>query len=473
MRLIAWAVRLVVADTGIIPAPPIWAASDLGSLQQPVAIAASVVARAIGPNPNAVQEPARAGLLLGAPAGRRFAAAITGRLAVLPQRWKAAVAAMLLAAVLVAVGWAFWSWAGREPELTITARPSLVVLPVKPLGDEADAALATLGEIAAGIWRAPRGFLPDIRPPSAAKGANEEPTAIGRRLRVRYVVRALARREKEHLHVTIQLIEAQAGRQIWAADIAYRPVERDAQSRAAAHRRNAGRRDSPGGGAAPAAGQHAGRAFRHVGPPAHDRRARCHVQRQAITYFEKALAADPQHVLALVHYARATAIHRLSGWMDGNEVEQRIAKAEAAIDLAIRRAPSAGGFVTRGSVMRAKGEHGLAIAAFRHALDLDANFFPARAELGRSLIDIGKPRKPSLCSRRRSRRTRPASPGSCGITGWDWRHCTCRADTKKRGCGWTTRSRRIRTMTLPIASRRWRLMRPVAATRRGLRSRHL
>jgi DNA-binding winged helix-turn-helix (wHTH) protein/tetratricopeptide (TPR) repeat protein len=342
-----------------------------------------------------VEEAARAGLEMGAPDGQRFAAAIAGRWPPLPQRWKVAVAAIVLVSVLVGGTWAFWSSAGREPELTMMAVPSLVVLPIKPPLGEADVALATLGdEIAAGIWRAPRGFIPDIRPPSAAKDESEEPTAAGRRLGVRYVVRALARRDKENILVAVQLIETQTGRQVWVGDVAYGSDERDAQSRAAARigqmladeiLRVEARRPLP-------VNMQAGH-FVMLGRPLMTDGRDAASNAKAIAYFEKALGVDPQHVLALVHYARATAIHRLSGWMDENEVEQRIAKAEAAIDLAIRRAPSAGGYVTQGGVLRAKGEHGLAIAAFEHALELDPSFFPARAELGRSLIDVGEAEK--------------------------------------------------------------------------------
>jgi tetratricopeptide (TPR) repeat protein len=41
-------------------------------------------------------------------------------------------------------------------------------------------------------------------------------------------------------------------------------------------------------------------------------------------------------------------------------------------------------------VLRAKSEHGPAIDAFRVALKLEENFFPARAELARTLIDAGR-----------------------------------------------------------------------------------
>ena len=49
--------RLIVAYTGIVPAPPITAASVAGSLQEPITVVViSVVVRTIGPDPDAVAE---------------------------------------------------------------------------------------------------------------------------------------------------------------------------------------------------------------------------------------------------------------------------------------------------------------------------------------------------------------------------------------------------------------------------------
>jgi DNA-binding winged helix-turn-helix (wHTH) protein/tetratricopeptide (TPR) repeat protein len=319
-------------------------------------------------------------------------ALISSWLGVLQQRRRVPVAAAVLVAMLMAAGWVYWSW-GRPTELTMTHVPSLVVLAVKPLGDQADTALATLAdEIAAALWRAPRGFNPVIQPSSAVKDAQDNPKAIGRNLGVRYLVRNLARRESEQIHVTVQLIEARSARQVWTRDFAYRPGEPKAQSRLAARI-----------GQTLAAEILLAEVLRPL--PARleaghfvmlgrkllidDNNAKGGAG--AIAYFEKALAADPKHFLALVHYARAVARHRLAGWMPESEAGEKVARAEAAIDLALDIEPNAAGaHLTRGNVLRAKSEYGPAIEAFKLALQLDENFFPARAELARTLIDADR-----------------------------------------------------------------------------------
>ena len=182
----------------------------------------------------AMPEP-RAALSGPAPDAADIAAGIS-RLRALPQRPHALLAALALGAVLlVGGGWALLSWSSRPVNLTMTAVPSIAVLPVKPLGDDTDAALATLAdEIAAGMWRSARGFDPDIRPTSAVKDALADPKTIGRELRVRYIVRGLARRESEDLRINVELIEADSVRQIWVGTFDYRPGQIGAQTRTAA-----------------------------------------------------------------------------------------------------------------------------------------------------------------------------------------------------------------------------------------------
>jgi DNA-binding winged helix-turn-helix (wHTH) protein/TolB-like protein/Tfp pilus assembly protein PilF len=313
-------------------------------------------------------------------------------LRLLQQRWQISAAGAVLAAMLIAGGWAFWSW-GRPTELTMTHLPSLVVLPVKPLGDQADTALATLAdEIAAALWRAPRGFNPVIQPTTAVKDAQDDPKVIGRNLGVRYLVRNLARREGEQIHVTVQLVEARSARQVWARDFAFRPGEPKAQSRLAARigqtlaaeiLRAEVLRPLP-------ARLEAGH-FVMLGRKLLTDEDNAKGNAGAIAYFEKALAADRKHFLALVHYARAIARHRIIGWMPESEAGEKVAKAEEAIDLALSIEPNAAGaHLTRANLLRAKSEYGPAIDAFWVALKLDENFFPARAELARTLIDAGR-----------------------------------------------------------------------------------
>ena len=274
------------------------------------------------------------------------------------------------------------------------AEPSIAVLPFKPLGDATDAALAVFAdEIAAGVWRAARGFDPDIRPTSAVKDARADPKTIGRDLGVRYIVRGLARRESDGLHVNVELIEADSVRQVWVGTFDYRPGQAGAQTGTAAFigrtlaaelLRAEVRRPLP---ATPGAGH-----YTMLGRALMTEKISAERNRQAIAYFEKAMSIEPNHFLALVHYARATGGYSLTGWLPENEHEERLAKAEDAILRALQQEPkSAHAHAAHGHVLRAKGEHQQAVEAFKLALLHDPHFVHARAELGRALIDIGKP----------------------------------------------------------------------------------
>jgi DNA-binding winged helix-turn-helix (wHTH) protein/tetratricopeptide (TPR) repeat protein len=309
-----------------------------------------------------------------------------------PEWQRSLIVAGLLFITLAGSGWLGWQWT-RPAEVTMMAVPSIAVLPVKALGDDTDTALATLAdEIAAGIWRAPRGFVPDIKPTSAVKDLQVDPKAIGRLLGVRYVVRNLARREGEQLQITVQLIEADTARQVWAGDFDYRLGQPGAQGRTAARigrsiatevLRIEVRRPLP---ARPGAGH-----YTMLGRKLMTEESDSKANAEAIAYFEKAIEADPTHILALVHYARAVAVHSLNGWLAESAEAETLAKAERAINEALKRdTENTGGHTIHGNLLRARGEHEQAIVAFKRALAINQNFLPARAELGRALIDVGK-----------------------------------------------------------------------------------
>ncbi len=306
------------------------------------------------------------------------------------------IAACLLGVVLAGTGWLVWSWSARPAELTMMAEPSIVLLPVPPLGDDSDKALANLtGEIATGIWRAPRGFKPNIRPANAIKNAEADPMAIGRQAGARYVVRTGARREADVLHINIEVIEAEGGRQVWLGAFEYRPGERGAQYRTAARigrtlaaeiLRTEARRPLP-------PRVEAGHLVMLGRSLMNDERS-ARTNGEAIALFEKAIVMDGENFLALVQFARATADHIMNGWAPQSERTDRLAKAEEAVNKAIKLEPiSAGAFLTRGGVLRARGDYQQAIEAFKEALRQNPNFANAHAELGRAMIDVGEPQK--------------------------------------------------------------------------------
>jgi TolB-like protein len=103
------------------------------------------------------------------------------------------------------------------------------------VGGETDTAIAALADdIVTGLWRAPRGFKPDVRPAGGLRGTVKDAKAIGRDLRVRYLVRAGARRESGLMLVNVQLLEAESARQLWVGSFDYRLDHPAAQGRMAA-----------------------------------------------------------------------------------------------------------------------------------------------------------------------------------------------------------------------------------------------
>lgn len=316
-----------------------------------------------------------------------------------PWQWqRAAVAASLLAILLLAVGWLTWQALGPEKSLTMMASPSIGVLPVKPLGDDTDRAIATLAdEIATGIWRAPRGFHPRIPPPSAAADVPGDARTTGRKLDVRYVVQTSARRDGEFMHLNVQVIEAATTRQLWVGAFQYRPVEPGAQDKAAALigrtivvevLRAEVKRPLPD---RPQAAH-----FVMLGRPLMSESVNAASNAKAIGLFEKALEIDPNYTLALGHFARSIANHALTGWMLPSARADKLARAEAAIRKVVELEPrSATAHVVYGNVLRARsgrGDSEQAVKAFEAAIGLDENIAIAHAELGRTLIDVGQPR---------------------------------------------------------------------------------
>jgi tetratricopeptide (TPR) repeat protein len=197
------------------------------------------------------------------------------------------------------------------------------------------------------------------------------------------------------MHLNIEVIEAESGTQVWLGAFEYRPGERGAQYRTAARigrtlaaeiLRTEARRPLP-------ARMEAGH-FVILGRSLMNDERSAKTNGEAIALFQKAIDMDGDNFLALGNFARATADHILNGWAPANEHEDRLAKAEDAINKAIKLEPkSAGAFLTRGGVLRARGDYQQAIEAFKEALKLNPNFANAHAELGRVMIDVGEPEK--------------------------------------------------------------------------------
>jgi len=309
-------------------------------------------------------------------------------------RWQPlSIAAALLVAVLAGGAWLLWKAARPAPPLTMIASPSIVVLPVRATGNDTDHAVAALtDEIVTELWRAPRAFQLDIRSIHATTDLPAEPKTLGRKLKVRYIVRSSARREDDLIRLNVQLTEAETSRQIWAGTFDYKLNQAGAQSLAAARvgrtlvyelQQAEVQRPLP---ANPEAAH-----YTMIGRSLMDNERSPKTSAEALALFEKAINMEPRYFPALVQFARLTAGHILNGWVSRDEREARLVKAEDAIKLALSLEPtSAGAHFAHGGLLRVRGEYEQAVTAFRQALIHNPNYAHAYAEMGRTKIELGR-----------------------------------------------------------------------------------
>jgi DNA-binding winged helix-turn-helix (wHTH) protein/tetratricopeptide (TPR) repeat protein len=306
----------------------------------------------------------------------------------------ALAAAIAAAVVLMAGGWAVWSWVTRPAELTMMAVPSLAILPIKVLGEEPDRislGVALTSEIGTELSRAPRGYDLHIRLAPDYSGPVEPPWRAGRELGVRYIVVGSTRAEGDTRLINIQVIEAASGRPIWAEPFTYAPGEPKAQNRVAARiarmiqaqlMRAEARLPLP---SRPGANHYAmlGRAKMSGGGglKAND---------EAMAYFDKGRALDPDSVPALQGAARTRVNKVLNNWVPKEQRGPLLKEAGAALDRAFNQARRDPGLhVARGAYLRALGKYAEAIAEFQHAVELNPNYTLAHAELGRAKVEVG------------------------------------------------------------------------------------
>lgn len=122
-----------------------------------------------------------------------------------------------------------------------------------------------------------------------------------------------------------------------------------------------------------------------------DREHTSRANKDALVLFDKALALDPNSKLALLGYARVMIVDVTDGWAPPEEHAARLDQGEAAIERAIKLDPKhARAYLLRGFLWRARGDPDRALAAFQDALALNPNYAWARAEAGRTKIDIGR-----------------------------------------------------------------------------------
>lgn len=122
-----------------------------------------------------------------------------------------------------------------------------------------------------------------------------------------------------------------------------------------------------------------------------DREHTADANKEALRLFDKALSLDPNSMLALLGYARVMIVDVTDGWAPREEHAARLNQAEAAIERAIKLDPQhARAYLLRGFLWRARRVPERALLEFQRALALDSTSAWARAEAGRTKIDLGR-----------------------------------------------------------------------------------
>jgi TolB-like protein/class 3 adenylate cyclase/Tfp pilus assembly protein PilF len=134
-------------------------------------------------------------------------------------RWRHAIAAVLVAAVLIASGALVWTQYLHQPAtaLSIPEKPSLAVLPFENLsGDAAGDRLADgmTEDVTTNISLSRDLFVIARNSTLIYKGRPIDTRQIGRELGVQYVLAGSVQTSSDHARITAQLIEAATGRQV-------------------------------------------------------------------------------------------------------------------------------------------------------------------------------------------------------------------------------------------------------------------
>jgi DNA-binding winged helix-turn-helix (wHTH) protein/TolB-like protein len=308
-------------------------------------------------------------------------------------RWHALAAAIVVVAVLLASGWGVRGWLMRSAAPSMSAVPSIAVLPFAPVGGEIPSrdVAALSDDVMTNLARVPRGYGLRIEATSVDKLDGMPLRSVGRRLGVRYLVTGTVRRDGDIRQVNVQLIDAESGRAAWAELFDHplgqpgaetRMAETIARAVAAQVLRAESRLPLP---AHPQAGH-----FVILGRSFMSERGGREANRRALAFFDQARALDPNLIPALLGYGRTRVNMALNGWVSAEEARRLLDEAEPAIAHATELdSRDVGVQVLRGAYLRARGREEDAIAAFTRAIELLPSYALAHAELGRAKIEVG------------------------------------------------------------------------------------
>jgi TolB-like protein/Tfp pilus assembly protein PilF len=281
------------------------------------------------------------------------------------------------------------------PPLCSAPRLSMVVLPFANIGGDPEQEYFVDGvteSLTTDLSRISGAFVIARETAFTFKRKPVDVKKLGRELNVRYVLEGSVQRAGNRLRVNVQLIDAETGNHLWAERFD-KPIADlfDMQDEIVSRLANA--LD------AELIAAEARRAARSLHPDAMDLVFQGKVwfnkgltpdyMAQARSFFEKAMAFDPENVEAMVGLARVDAMTGVALMTDDWSV--RFTSAEATLTKALSLAPNhalAHMLLGLVQVVTKRGAQG--IAQCEHALALDRNLATAHAVIGAAKVFLGR-----------------------------------------------------------------------------------
>ena len=305
----------------------------------------------------------------------------------------------MLVSVLAAVSLTAWlAWKPARLLLSTTDEgDSIVVLPLIDLTDEQrDQAFCDGLTEELSNWLAQIPTLRVVARTSAFRfrGLNEDVRAIGKVLGARYVLEGSMRRAGDHMRVSVQLVDARNGYQIWSSEYD-RPFEdairiQEDISRSVAETLAIRLTDDTTQRFAARSTKNP-EAYRLFLLARHEQQERSGEKNaHAIELYQQSLASDSQFALAYVGLAYAT-INQIH--LNGRSVAEVSAATEPLLTQAAQLEPDLSElYAVRAALREEQGRESDALEDLNRAVALNANDSWALAELARLHIGQGAPR---------------------------------------------------------------------------------
>jgi TolB-like protein/Tfp pilus assembly protein PilF len=288
---------------------------------------------------------------------------------------------------------------GAPPPLSpvfLPPRLSIVVLPFANIGGDPEQEYFVDGvteSLTTDLSRISGSFVIARNTAFTYKGKHIDVKQIGRDLGVRYVLEGSVQRGGNRMRVNVQLIDAESGSHLWAErfdkpvadlfdmqdEIVARLAEQIGTNLVVAEARRAERNPNPDSMDL----FFQGRAWLNKGISAE-------ILAQARGYFERALALDPDNLLAVHGVALVDTFAAITYIADDRAA--RLAAAEAALTKLLLVEPNNARFrFTYGLVLVFTNRALQGIAEYERALALDPNLAGVHGQIGQAKIALGRP----------------------------------------------------------------------------------